>query len=133
SEQPAASTQGPASAYGSGWTFSSRYYNVSGYSDPVWSPSGTQGTAISNIYPSTDISAAAGYDGAYLFFTNDTVGQPLEKGLTVSGERLDGSTNGLAPVRPPVPPGTFIFHPKAVTLPNGTLYVLWDAILASEF
>jgi hypothetical protein len=121
-----------ATSAGSGWTFIPRYYNTTGYSAPTWEPSQIQGMAISDVYPFADVAAAAGSDGAYLFLTNDSVNLPVDEGLSISADRLDASTNALVPVPPPVPPGTVIFHPKAVTLPDGAIYVIWSAVPAAE-
>ncbi len=114
------------------WAPQSRYYNTSGYETNVWDPSLSGGAAISHIYPSADPSAAAGFDGAYVFYTNDNVAAPVRDGLTISASRLDASTNALAPIAAPTDPGYLVANPEATTLADGSIYVLWEALPLSE-
>lgn len=114
------------------WTVDPRAYNTSGYDLNVWSPTASSGPAIANIYPKAAVSAAAAADGAYLFYTDDRVGLPVSRGLTVAGVRLDPTTNVLDPVPGPVDPGYVIARPQATNLPDGSLYALWEALPLSE-
>ncbi len=114
------------------WSLNPRYYVGPGYDQDVWSPTGTQGPAISDVYPYTEVTGAAGYNGAYLFYSDDNASQSPSKGLEVSALRLDPSTNALDRVAMPTVPNFVISNPKAMTLPDGNLYVVWDALPASE-
>ncbi|MCI4345797.1 MAG: hypothetical protein L3K07_03480 [Thermoplasmata archaeon] len=114
------------------WGLSSRAYNGSGYDQNVWAPTGSAGAAISDIYPQAVPSAAAAYNGAYLFYSDDNVARSVQNGLTVSGASLGAGTNALAGLPRPSDPGFVITHPVASTLPNGNLYVLWQALPLSE-
>lgn len=117
---------------GTTWTLNSRYYTGTGYDAKVWDGSASQGVAISDIYPHTQISGAAGYNGAYVFYSDDNAQLPVQQGLTVSGVRLDPSSNQLTALPAPVDSGYVIEGPKAATLPDGSLYVVWAALPSSE-
>ncbi|HYK93880.1 MAG TPA: hypothetical protein VEY07_07565, partial [Thermoplasmata archaeon] len=114
------------------WGAAPRYYNTSAYNGYVWSPAGTSGAAISDIYPTTQVSAAPGYDGAYLLYTNDSVTQPQSSGLGIAMARLSSATNSLDPRTSPVDPGFVIANPRVSALPDGSLYALWQALPMSE-
>lgn len=124
------------SAYDNGsdavWTLSNRYYNTAGYDANAWNGSAASGTAISNIYPSADPVAAAASNGAYLFYTDDNVGLPVNQGLTLSGRWLDADTNQLVSIPAPSDPGFIMARPQATTLSDGSLYVIWDALPMSQ-
>jgi hypothetical protein len=60
------------------------------------------------------------------------VGVPVQDGLTVSGAALGASSNALSPVPHPSDPGFVVTHPVATTLPDGNLYVLWQALPQDE-
>jgi hypothetical protein len=114
------------------WNTQSRYYVNSGYDSNVWNASLTQGAAVSDIYPHTEISGASGYNGGYLFYSDDNPQAPVAQGLNVSGLRLDPSTNRLSELPTPSDPGFVITHPEATTLSDGGVYVVWAAVPMSE-
>ncbi len=117
---------------GSTWVLNSRYYTTAGYDAKVWDAAASQGVAISDIYPHTQIAAAAGYDGAYLFYSDDNAELAVTQGLGLSGVKLGASTNQLTALPSPNDSGFVLDRPKAVTLPDGSLYVVWAALPASE-
>jgi len=125
-----------APAYNNGssepWLLDSRYYNGSGYDHVVWLPTATDGAAISDIYPYTQVAGTAAANGADLFFTNDNVSRPVQDGLGVSADLLNGTSNELTALPAPTDPGFVDFAPRATTIPNGTEYVLWDAVPSAE-
>ncbi len=114
------------------WVLNARYYKGAGYDAPVWNGTASSGPAISDIYPQSEVSAAAGSNGAYLFYSDDNVSQPVNQGLTISGGRLDPTTNHWTAVPAPVDPGFLVTRPSATTLSNGTIAVVWDALPTSE-
>ena len=114
------------------WTSANRSYLGTGYDQNVWRAAESVGQAIADIYPHTEVSVAASADGAYAFFTDDNASRPASSALTVSALRLDGSTNVLASLPPPPDPNFVIANPKASTLPDGRVLVLWDAVPAGE-
>ena len=114
------------------WSINSRYYVGPGYDKDVWSPSASQGPAVSDIYPYTEVTGAAGYNGAYLFYSDDNSSLSPAQGLGITGQRLDASTNALLRVPVPSVPNFVISNPKATTLPDGNLYVVWEALPVSE-
>ncbi len=125
------------SAYDNGtntsWSLNDRYYNVSGvYDANDWDPAQTAGRAIGDIYPSTEVTGAVGYNGAYLFFTNDNVDLPVQDGLQIAGEVLSSGPNTLTALPAPSDPGYLLFAPHAATLADGDLYVAWDALPLAE-
>ena len=120
------------SAGGPSWSLTDRYYNTSGYDRNVWAAGATQGPAVSDIYPSTTVTAAAASDGAYLFYANDLVALPVQTGLTVSALRLDAASNQLQALPAPYAPGNVITNPRAMALPDGTVFVAWNSLPASE-
>ncbi|HZY92086.1 MAG TPA: kelch repeat-containing protein [Thermoplasmata archaeon] len=126
----------PTVPYGNGsnatWSVLPRYYNTSGYNSLVWLPSGTAGTAVSDVYPVTQPTAAPAYNGADLFYASDQVDRPSTQGLTITGVHLDSTTNTLSTLPSPPDPGFLLSNPKSTGLPDGSLYVLWDAIPISE-
>lgn len=126
----------PGSGYDNGsnasWSLASRSYNSSGYDSLHWVPSNASGAAITDIYPNAEPSAAAAYNGAYLFYSDDDVARPVNTGLSVSGASLSASTNMLAPTPHPSDPGFVVAHPVASTRPDGSLYVLWEALPTGE-
>jgi hypothetical protein len=117
---------------GTHWTVNSRYYVTAGYDDHVWNLNLTEGPAISNIYPYTEVSGAAGSKGADLFYTDDNVSLPVTQGLTISGVRLDPTTNGLTALPAPRDPNFLLDGPEATTLSDGSLYVVWAALPEAE-
>jgi hypothetical protein len=121
-----------APAYDNGsdatWQLANRYYNVSGYDANLWNSTLSAGPAIGDIYPSTSVGAAGGADGSYLLYGNDDVERPTVDGLTVSLAALNASSNELRTLPGPNDPGYEITRPVATTLPDGDLYVLWDAV-----
>ncbi len=134
---PALADRGaPSVAYNNGtgttWKLRSRYYTTTGYNSNVWTGSASQGPAISDIYPYTEMSGAAGSNGAYLFYSNDNPQLPINEGLGLAGLRLDPSTNGLTALPSPPDSGFVLDRPQATTLPDGSLYVVWAALPSSE-
>jgi hypothetical protein len=117
---------------GTTWKLDSRYYSTNGYDQNVWDPSATGGAAVSDIYPFTSVSAAAGYDGGYLYYTNDNATVPVNQGLGVSALRLNASTNSLSSVSSPSDPGYLPEGPRAATLASGSQFVAWSALPAAE-
>lgn len=126
----------PSAGYDNGshavWGPADRYYNTSGYDAQVWSATNASGTAIADLYPSAAPVAAAGFDGAYVFFTDDRVNLPVAQGLTVTGARLDSGTNALGAIPSPSDPGFLLARPQATALPDGSIYLLWDALPLAE-
>ncbi|HEV2317473.1 MAG TPA: hypothetical protein VGV89_07870 [Thermoplasmata archaeon] len=114
------------------WSASNRSYVGPAYDQNVWLPAESLGTAISDIYPHAKISVAASADGSYLFFTDDNASRSVSTGLTVSGLHLDGTSNALTGLPAPADPNFVIADPQASTLPDGNLFVLWDAIPTAE-
>jgi hypothetical protein len=131
---PATASSVPAYNNGTGttWKLDSRYYSVNGYDQNVWDPSASGGAAVSDIYPYTTVSAAAGYDGGYLYYTDDNPQVPVDQGLGVSALRLNASTNSLSSIPSPVDTGYLLEGPKAATLANGSQFVAWAALPAAE-
>ena len=117
---------------GTTWKLDSRYYSVNGYDQNVWNPAATGGPAVSDIYPYTTVSAAPGYDGGYLYYTDDNPGVPVNQGLGVSALKLNASTNALASVAPPSDPGYLLEGPQAATLASGSQFVAWAALPVAE-
>ena len=110
------------------WGYQTRYYVTSGYDQNVWNANLTEGPAVSDIYPRTEVSGTAAYNGGYLFYSDDNAQLPVQQGSRVSGLRLDPSTNRLTALPSPTDPGFVLTHPEATTLPDGSLYVVWDAV-----
>lgn len=128
-------TQCPTCYYNganSSWTVHSRYYLGSGYDGNVWNLSSSQGPAVSDIYPHTEVTGAPGSNGGYLFYSDDDPTVPVQQGLHVSGLRLDPATNRLSKVPSPNDPGFVIDHPEATQLSDGSIYVVWAAVPMSE-
>ena len=117
---------------GTTWTLDSRYYSSGGYDADVWKALGSTGTAISDIYPHTEVASANANNAAYLFYTDDNTSEPVQNGLGISVARLDASTNQLTSVPGPREAGFDLANPKATTLPDGNIYVVWDALPGSE-
>jgi hypothetical protein len=134
SADPATATDAarPGTGYNNGsgttWVMHNRYYVSGAYDANVWNSIGSSGAAISDIYPFTEVTGAGGYNGAYLFYTDDNASEPLDQGLQVSGVQLSTSTNDLIAIPTPKDPGFAIVAPQAATLPNGDIYVAWDAL-----
>jgi hypothetical protein len=133
---PAQPTARPSTSYNDGanatWVVHARYYTGTGYDASVWNGSATEGSAISDVYPATELTAAPASNGAYLFYTDDNVSVPVTQGLTVSGLRLDPATDHLTSIPSPRDPGFVIARPQATTLPDGELYVAWNALPMAE-
>ena len=129
-ERPALA--GPASSYDNGsgavWAVDARAYNTSGYDRLVWNPANTSGPAITDIYPQASPSAASAYGGAYLFYTNDRVDLPVQDGLTVAGLTVDSQSNAAVGLPAPSDPGYLVSAPRASTMPDGSVFVAWDAL-----
>jgi hypothetical protein len=108
------------------------YFVNANYDSNVWNPLNSSGTAIEDLYPSAEVTGASGYNGAYVFYSNYNPSQSVLEGLTVAGAELNGSSNALTTIPAPADPGFDISDPQATTLPNGDIYVLWDALPWSE-
>jgi hypothetical protein len=125
-----------ASGYNNGsgavWGPAARYYAGPGYDNLVWNTADSTGTAVSDIYPSTEVTAAAGAGSTYLLYTNDNQSDPVSQGLGVSGLALNSSTNALAGLPPPSDPGFVIASPQATRLPDGDIFAAWEAVPFSE-
>ncbi len=117
---------------GTTWGPHARYYAGPGYDALVWDPTTSQGPAISDIYPYTEVSAASTSSGSYLFYTSDNTTDPVESGLGLSELALNASTNGARGIPAPADPGYLIAAPEATTLSDGTVYVAWDALPVAE-
>ena len=127
----------PAGSYNNGthtkWVVQVEYYATSGYDSRVWNAANSSGPAVSDIYPYTEVSAAAGYNGAYFFYTDNNASLPVTDGLLISGGRLNSTSNAFEGVPGPSDPADYeIASPQATTLPDGDLYVLWTALPTSE-
>ncbi|MCI4337544.1 MAG: hypothetical protein L3K17_10250, partial [Thermoplasmata archaeon] len=133
-ERPQAST--PASAYNNGsgavWQVDPRAYNTTGYDHLSWTPSETAGVAISDIYPHAAPTAASDFGGANLFYTDDRVDQPVQRGLTFSGLDFNASSGAAVPIPTPSDPGFLLSAPQSATLPDGSVAVVWDALPLNE-
>ncbi|MFI5414509.1 MAG: hypothetical protein ACHQ16_02430 [Candidatus Lutacidiplasmatales archaeon] len=114
------------------WAPLTRYYATTGYDVTVWNATATSGNAVQDIYPHTEVTAAPGPNGAYLFYTDDNPQLPVSQGLEVSGVGLNGSTNQLAALPRPTDPGFLISNPEATRLADGSLYVAWSALPVAE-
>ncbi|MCI4328339.1 MAG: hypothetical protein L3J86_02030, partial [Thermoplasmata archaeon] len=114
------------------WAPLTRYYATTGYDVKVWNATATSGNAVQDIYPHTEVTAAPGPNGAYLFYTDDNPQLPVSQGLEVSGVGLNGSTNQLAALPRPTDPGFLISNPEATRLADGSLYVAWSALPVAE-
>ena len=114
------------------WGLQPRYYVTPDYDSNVWDANSTQGPAVADIYPHTEVTGTPAYNGGYLFYSDDNSSLPVSEGLRVSGLQLNSSTNRLSAVSPPRDPGFVLDHPVATTLPDGSLYVVWAAVPASE-
>jgi len=125
-----------ASGYDNGsdaaWAPAARYYAGAGYDNLVWNAADSTGTAVSDIYPGTEVTAAAGARSTYLLYTNDNPDDPVSQGLGISGLALNTSTNGLDGLPPPSDPGFVIASPQATTLPDGNVFAAWEAVPFSE-
>lgn len=117
---------------GGPWTLENRYYNVTGYDAPVWDPADSEGPAISDIYPLTEVTGTGAYNGPYLFYTVDNVSESPREGLGFTGDHLNTTTNALSAIRSPPDPGYLAVSPQATTLADGDLFVLWDALPLAE-
>ena len=117
----------------SNWVVQGEYYAASDYDHDLWNAASSTGPAISDIYPWTEVAAAPAYNGADLFYTDDNTSLPQAAGLLISAAHLDGSSNAFTQVPGPVDANDYeIANPKAVTLPDGDVYVLWTALPSSE-
>jgi hypothetical protein len=117
----------------SNWIVQVEYYKAADYDGHVWNSGGTSGAAISDIYPYTEVSGGAAYNGAYFFYTDDNTSLPVTDGLLISAARLNSSSNVFSAVPGPVDPNDYeLASPVATTLPNGNLYVVWMALPSSE-
>ena len=114
------------------WSIESRYYVTASYDSNVWSANVTVGPAIEDIYPHTSVTGAPGYNGGYLFYSDDNASAPAQLGLGVSGLYLDPSTNRLTSVRSPSDPGFETDVPEAAASTNGSIYVVWAALPKGE-
>ncbi|MCI4342294.1 MAG: kelch motif-containing protein, partial [Thermoplasmata archaeon] len=129
---PAACSQCYNDGRNTSWVLHSRYYNVPGYDSNVWHSGGSSGPAISNIYPGAELSAAAAANGAYLFYTDDNSSLPVAQGMGVSGLHLQAGTNQLTALALPADPGFVPTNPRATTLSDGSLYVVWAALPSND-
>jgi Galactose oxidase, central domain len=115
------------------WVVQEEYYAASDYDTDVWTPAATSGPAVSDIYPWTEVTGAAAYNGADLFYTDDNTSQPQSAGLLISAAHLDSSTNAFSHVAGPFDSSDYeIASPQATTLANGDLFVVWTALPSSE-
>lgn len=114
------------------WSDQSRYYVTGSYDQNVWNLNLSEGPAVSDIYPHTQVSAAPAYNGGYLFYTDDNPTAPVQQGLRVSGLHLNSSTNRLSALPAPSDPNFVLDHPEVTTLPDGSLYVVWAALPVAE-
>ncbi|HYA10840.1 MAG TPA: kelch repeat-containing protein [Thermoplasmata archaeon] len=115
------------------WVVQVQYYKATDYDGNVWNAAASSGPAISDIYPWTEVSGAAAYNGADLFYTDDNTSLPPADGLVISGAHLDASTNRFSAIAAPHDAADYeIASPEAVTLPDGSLYVIWSALPTSE-
>ncbi len=110
------------------WGTVDRYYNTSAYDAVLWNPSSTSGPAVADVYPYAELSGASAYNGADLFLTYDNVSRPVADGLGLEGYHLDAGTNALTALPAPDDPGYVLANPRAGTLEDGDLYVLWAAV-----
>jgi hypothetical protein len=135
-KEPAASIGPGNPSYNNGtgtpWRVDSRYYVSSDYDGIVWNARASSGPAISDIYPSTEVSGASGYNGAYLFYSNQNPALSAQNGLGIAALRLNGSSNSVTALPAPDDPGFEPDAPEATTLPDGNLFVVWEALPTSE-
>lgn len=117
---------------GAVWHLDARAYNGTGYDQLVWNPANATGVAISGIYPHADPTAASTYGGAYLFYSDDQLDQPVTTGLHVAGLALNASSNAATSIPTPVDPGFVVSAPEAATSPDGSIVVLWTALPVAQ-
>jgi hypothetical protein len=129
-------TESGGSGYNNGstapWTLESPYFETSGYEADVWDPDRSSGPALSDIYPDTTLTGAGGANGAYLFYSNENATDPVDQGLGISGAELGAGSNALSGVPVPAETGYLLASPRATTLANGDLFVVWDALPTAE-
>lgn len=132
---PGAQCPGP-NCYNTGvnatWGLQPRYYVTPLYDSNVWNANLSQGPAVADVYPHTELTGAPAYNGGYLFYSDDNAQLPVSQGIHVSGLYLNSSTNRLAAIPSPSDPGFVIDHPVATMLPDGSLYVVWAAVPTAE-
>ncbi|MCI4320248.1 MAG: hypothetical protein L3K23_09005 [Thermoplasmata archaeon] len=117
---------------GAVWHLDNRTYNSTGYDQLDWTPTESSGIAVGDMYPHAVPTAASAYNGAYLFYSDDRVSQPVTSGLSFSGLHIDASSNTATRVPTPSDPGFLVTAPVASTMPDGSLYVLWDALPTAQ-
>lgn len=115
------------------WIVQPDYYAASDYDGNIWNATASSGPAISDIYPWTEVTGAAAYNGGYFFYTDQNMSLPPSHGLVISGGRLSASSNSFASVPGPDDPSDYeVVNPQSATLPDGDLYVIWAALPNSE-
>ncbi len=133
---PAARADAATPAYDNGttnpWHLTSRYFVGPGYDAPVWDPATSAGPAILDVYPTAQLAATPAFNGAYLFYSDYNASNVAEYGYPIDGLWLNGSSNVAKGLPPPPDPGYLLERPEALTLSNGTLYVLWSGLPYSE-
>ncbi|MDG6913208.1 MAG: hypothetical protein JRN35_09050 [Nitrososphaerota archaeon] len=116
------------SALGSNWGIGSRYYNTSSYEEDVWAPGAALGTLMEDVYPGGTYSLASSSNGSYLAYASDNVSRSRPQGLELGMLHVlpNGRTVSAADI--PSTPGEVTTNPQLLTLPDGSVLALWDAL-----
>jgi PKD repeat protein len=123
----------PSSGDPTNFTVMARYYNTSDYEESEWTNGSLAGTAVHDVYPFTEISAASSGNSAYILYTSDNLSMPLvQDGLYWRGLDFDSGSETLTSIPLPSITNEVFFDPIVTSLPNGTLLAMWDSIPLSE-
>lgn len=109
-----------------------RYYYGSAYDSMVWKNGSSGGVAVEDIYPFTRVSSTSSGGEAYIYYTSDNTSMPLNEGQYIEGLALGASNLAVSRLKVPVDGNSVAFNPRSITLPNGTVALLWNSMPRSE-
>jgi hypothetical protein len=114
------------------WSLAPRYYNTSAYNAllPTWV--GTSGVAIQDVYPATNVAIGAGASGATIAYTSDYVMEPERQALGIDSATIPSPGAHLSASTLPGIPGSVVFTPALLGLPNGSLRAAFSSLPIAE-
>jgi YVTN family beta-propeller protein len=118
-------------AHSSGsFVITGEYWNVSGYSTDVWENGSLSGTAIHDIYPQTSVYSTHYGSSNYFAFTYDNLSRNVTRAIEIRGFII--RNHRYYPWQIPLVNAANAFSPAMVSLPNGSLLLVWHSLPYNE-
>jgi hypothetical protein len=103
-------------------------YDGVGYDTEVAQAGATNGTAIHDLFPRTNIASAGDDFNASIVYTTDNISKTQGSGFELQGWRFASQGKTFTPIPSPSSPGEIQFNPQLATMANGSEVGVWETL-----